>query len=36
MAARRGEPTDLQAYRAFRCIFSVSQDDKSGLVTVAD
>ena len=30
-----GEPTDLEAYREFTDIFSVSQDAKSGLVTVA-
>ena len=30
-----GEPTDLEAYRAFKDILSVSQDNSSGLVTVA-
>lgn len=30
-----GEPTDLEAYRAFNDILSVSQDNSSGLVTVA-
>ena len=30
-----GEPTDLEAYREFTDIFSVSQDKSSGLVTVA-
>ena len=30
-----GEPTDLEAYRAFTNIFSVSQDNNTGLVTVA-
>ena len=30
-----GEPTDLQAYRAFDDILSVSQDNSTGLVTVA-
>jgi len=31
----KGEPTDLQAYRAFTNIFSVSQDKNAGLITVA-
>lgn len=30
-----GEPTDLEAYRAFNDILSVSQDNSTGLVTVA-
>jgi uncharacterized protein involved in exopolysaccharide biosynthesis len=30
-----GSPTDLQAYRAFRDIFSLSQDRDTGLVTLA-
>ena len=30
-----GEPTDLEAYREFNDILSVSQDNSSGLVTVA-
>ncbi|MDA8928129.1 Wzz/FepE/Etk N-terminal domain-containing protein [Gammaproteobacteria bacterium] len=30
-----GEPTDLEAYREFTDIFSVSQDNSTGLVTVA-
>ena len=30
-----GAPTDLQAYRAFTNIFSVSQDKNAGLITVA-
>ena len=30
-----GEPTDLEAYREFDDVFSVGQDEKTGLVTVA-
>ena len=31
----KGEPTDLQAYRAFDNVFSLNQDAQSGLITVA-